>query len=145
MDNNSKIWLSSPHMGGTEQKYIKEAFDANWIAPLGPNVQGFEKDLVSYIGSGKTVASLSAGTAAIHLALIMSGVISGDEVLCQTFTFSASANPIHYQGATPVFIDSESSTWNMCPVALEKAIVDRIAKEKKTKGNYCGALVWYAC
>jgi dTDP-4-amino-4,6-dideoxygalactose transaminase len=130
---NTKIWLSSPHMGGEEQKYIKEAFDANWIAPLGPNVQGFEKDLELYIGSGKTVASLSAGTAAIHMALIMSGVVYGDEVLCQTFTFSASANPIHYQGAIPVFIDSEAATWNMCPLALEEAIIDRTAKGNKPK------------
>jgi len=129
----AKIWLSSPHMGGEEQKYINEAFDANWIAPLGPNVQGFEKDLELYVGSGKSVASLSAGTAAIHLALVMAGVVSGDEVLCQTFTFSASANPIHYQGATPVFVDSEAATWNMCPVALEKAISDRIAKGVKPK------------
>lgn len=129
----SKIWLSSPHMGGTEQKYIKEAFDANWIAPLGPNVNGFEQDLKSYLSDAKEVAVLSSGTAAIHLGLILSGVKPGDEVICQTMTFSASANPIAYQGATPVFIDSEQETWNMCPEALQEAIEDRIAKGKKPK------------
>lgn len=128
-----KIWLSSPHMGGTEQKYIQEAFDANWIAPLGPNVSGFENDLESYLVSENKVAALSSGTAALHLALIQLGVTSGDEVICQSMTFSASANPIVYQGATPIFIDSESDTWNLCPIALEEAIKDRIAKGKKPK------------
>jgi dTDP-4-amino-4,6-dideoxygalactose transaminase len=130
---NSKIWLSSPHMGGTEQNYIQEAFDANWIAPLGPNVAGFEQDLESYLGNEVHVGALSSGTAALHLGLILLGVQSGDEVICQTMTFSASANPILYQGATPVFIDSELETWNLCPIALEKAIVDRIEKGKKPK------------
>lgn len=130
---NSKIWLSSPHMGGTEQNYIKEAFDTNWIAPLGPNVIGFEKDLESYLKEDTHAACLSSGTAAIHLALVQLGVTLNDEVLCQSMTFSASANPIMYQGATPVFIDSESQTWNMCPIHLETAIKDRIAKGKTPK------------
>ncbi|MEQ6123428.1 aminotransferase class I/II-fold pyridoxal phosphate-dependent enzyme [Pseudotenacibaculum sp. MALMAid0570] len=129
----SKIWLSSPHMGGEELKYIREAFDTNWIAPLGPNVSGFEKDLEEYNGHGCRVACLSSGTAAIHLALILSGVKRGDEVLCQSFTFSATANPIIYQGAKPIFIDSESDTWNMCPNHLEIAIKDKIAKGIKPK------------
>ena len=130
---NSKIWLSSPHMGGNEQKYVQEAFDTNWVAPLGPNVTGFEKDLEHYIKENKHVAALSSGTSAIHLALILLGIKAGDEVICQSFTFSASANPILYQGATPIFIDSEPETWNICPKALEKAIKDRIAKGKKPK------------
>ncbi|MDF2553883.1 MAG: aminotransferase class I/II-fold pyridoxal phosphate-dependent enzyme [Chryseobacterium sp.] len=130
---NSKIWLSSPHMGGTELKYIHEAFDANWVAPLGPNVDGFEKDLENFLNTDVKVAVLSAGTAALHLALIECGVEYGDEVICQSMTFSASANPIAYCGATPVFIDSEKETWNMCPVALEEAIEDRISKGKKPK------------
>ena len=125
---NSKIWLSSPHMGGNEQKYVQEAFDTNWVAPLGPNVTGFEQDLEHYIKENKHVAALSSGTSAIHLALILLGIKAGDEVICQSFTFSASANPILYQGATPIFIDSEPETWNICPKALEKAIKDRIAK-----------------
>lgn len=131
--NNPKIWLSSPHMGGTEQNYIKEAFDANWVAPLGPNVNGLEQDLESYLGNNAHVGALSSGTAAIHLGLILLGVQAGDEVLCQSMTFSASANPILYQGATPVFIDSEKQTWNLCPVALEAAIIDRINKGKQPK------------
>ena len=129
----NKIWLSSPHMGGTEQNYIQEAFDANWIAPLGPNVTGFEHDLENYLGNQVNVGALSSGTAAIHLGLILLGVQAGDEVLCQSFTFSASANPILYLGATPVFIDSEAQTWNLCPIALEAAIIDRIQKGKKPK------------
>jgi len=129
----SKIWLSSPHMGGSEQKFIKEAFDSNWVAPLGPNVSGFENDLESYIGENKAIAALSSGTAAIHLGLVLLGVKAGDEVICQSFTFSASANPILYQGAHPIFVDSERETWNMCPIALEEAIVDRISKGKRPK------------
>ncbi len=129
----SKIWLSSPHMGGNEQKYINEAFDSNWVAPLGPNVTGFENDLESYVGEQKHIAALSSGTAAIHLGLILLNVKAGDEVLCQSFTFSASANPILYQGAHPIFIDSEEDTWNMCPTSLEDAIVDRIKKGKLPK------------
>lgn len=130
---NDKIWLSSPHMGGNELKYIHEAFDANWVAPLGPNVNGFEEDLEHYLKSDVKVAALSAGTAALHLALIECGVEAGDEVICQSMTFSASANPIAYQGAIPVFVDSEPDTWNICPVALETAIKDRIAKGKTPK------------
>lgn len=131
--NNQKIWLSSPHMGGNEQKYVNEAFDTNWVAPLGPNVNGFEQDLESYLGHDAAVGALSSGTAAIHLGLILLGVQAGDVVLCQSMTFSASANPILYQGATPVFIDSESQTWNLCPIALEQAIVSEMAKGKKPK------------
>lgn len=130
---SEKIWLSSPHMGGGELKYIHEAFDANWIAPLGPNVNGFEEDLVNYLNADVYVAALSAGTAALHLALIECGVGAGDEVICQSMTFSASANPIAYQGATPIFVDSETDTWNICPKFLREAIVDRIAKGKKPK------------
>ena len=130
---NSKIWLSSPHMGGNEQKFVQEAFDTNWVAPLGPNVIRFEQDLENYLNNNVYVAALSSGTAAIHLGLVLLGVQYGDEVICQSFTFSASANPILYLGATPVFIDSELDTWNMCPIALEAAIVDRISKGKKPK------------
>jgi dTDP-4-amino-4,6-dideoxygalactose transaminase len=128
-----KIWLSSPHMGGTEQQFVQEAFNTNWIAPLGPHVNGFEANLEAYLGGEVHVACLSSGTAAIHLALIQLGVGYGDEVLCQSFTFCGSANPIVYQGALPVFIDSEPDTWNMCPEALESAIKDRILKGKKPK------------
>ncbi len=131
--NSTKIWLSSPHMGGGEQKYVQEAFDTNWIAPLGPNVSGFEEDLANYLGANSYVAALSSGTAALHLALIVLGVQAGDEVICQSMTFSASANPIVYLGATPIFIDSEEQTWNMCPRALEVAIMDRISLGKKPK------------
>lgn len=133
MTNKTKIWLSSPHMGGNEQKYIQEAFNNNWIAPLGPNVTGLEEDLKNYLNTTKEIAALSSGTAAIHLSLILLGVKAGDEVLCQSLTFSASANPIIYQGATPIFIDSENETWNMCPNALEEAIIDRINQGKKPK------------
>lgn len=117
-----KIWLSSPHMGGGEQKYVQEAFDTNWVAPLGPNVSGFEQDLERYLGASVAVAALSSGTAALHLGLILLGVQAGDDVICQSMTFSASANPIAYLGATPVFVDSEMDTWNMCPIALEDAL-----------------------
>ena len=130
---NDKIWLSSPHMGGTELEYIQQAFDANWVAPLGPNVNGFESDLEKFLGAGVKVAALSAGTAALHLALIECGVGYGDEVICQSMTFSASANPIAYQGAVPVFVDSEEETWNMSPQYLREAIEDRISKGKKPK------------
>lgn len=129
----NKIYLSSPHMGGTEQKYVNEAFETNWVAPLGPHVTGFETDLESYLGSGVHVAALSSGTAALHLALILLGVERGDEVICQSMTFSASANPIVYQGATPIFVDSEPETWNICPIHLEEAIKDRMSKGKKPK------------
>jgi len=120
-------------MGGAEQKYVQEAFDTNWVAPLGPNVDNFEKALADYTGQGTHVAALSSGTAAIHLALILLGVSNGDEVLCQSFTFSASANPIAYLGATPIFIDSEKDTWNISPALLEKAILERMANGKKPK------------
>ena len=117
-----KIWLSSPHMGGNELKYIHEAFDQNWVAPLGPNVSNFEKRLEKQLGGSHHVAALSSGTSALHLALIQLGVMHGDYVICQSMTFSASANPILYQGAIPVFIDSEKDTWNLCPEALESAL-----------------------
>ena len=120
-------------MGGTEQSYVKEAFDSNWVAPLGPNVTYFEQALEDYIGGQVHVAALSSGTAAIHLALELLGVSKGDEVLCQSFTFSASANPIMYLGATPVFVDSETDTWNISPELLEKAILERISNGKKPK------------
>ncbi|CAN1531435.1 WecE Predicted pyridoxal phosphate-dependent enzyme apparently involved in regulation of cell wall biogenesis [Flavobacteriaceae bacterium] len=129
----SKIWLSSPHMGGTEQQFIKEAFDANWVAPLGPNVNGFESDLEDYLKENIFIGALSSGTAALHLGLIILGVQAGDEVICQSFTFSASVNPILYLGAIPIFVGSESKTWNMCAVTLEEAILDRISKGKKPK------------
>ncbi|WP_343557293.1 DegT/DnrJ/EryC1/StrS family aminotransferase [Sphingobacterium sp.] len=130
---SDKIWLSSPHMGGNELKYIHDAFDNNWVAPLGPNVNGFEQDLEKFLKANIKVAALSAGTAALHLALIECGVGYGDEVICQSMTFSASANPIAYQGAVPVFVDSEIETWNMCPLALREAVRDRFAKGKKPK------------
>lgn len=130
---DSKIWLSSPHMGGKEQSYVNKAFETNWIAPLGPHVNGFESDLQNYLKEDSHVAVLSSGTAALHLALILLNVKEGDEVICQSKTFSASANPIVYQGATPIFIDSETDTWNMCPETLEIAIQDRIKKGKKPK------------
>ena len=133
MENTSKIWLSSPHMGGSEQKFVNEAFDTNWVAPLGPNVTGFESDLEQYLKGDSYVAALSSGTAAIHLGLVLLDVNPGDEVICQSFTFSASANPIRYLGAIPIFVDSEPETWNICPVKLEEAVVDRIAKGKKPK------------
>ena len=126
MEKN-KIWLSPPHMGGNEQKYIQEAFDSNWIAPVGSNIDYFEQNLEKYLGSHH-VAVLNSGTAAIHLGLILLGVQAGDTVICQSMTFSASANPILYQGATPIFIDSEFETWNLCPIALEEAIVDSMSK-----------------
>lgn len=119
------------HMSGNEQKFIQEAFDSNWVVPLGPNVNGFEADLEAFVGEDKKVVALSAGTAAVHLALIACGVKAGDEVLCQSFTFCASANPITYLGAKPIFIDSEADTWNMDPELLEQAILDRINKTGK--------------
>ena len=115
------------HMSGQEQKFIQEAFDTNWVVPLGPNVNGFEADLEAFVGQDKRVVALSAGTAALHLALIACGVEAGDEVLVQSFTFCASSNPIVYLGATPIFVDSEAESWNMDPELLEQAIVDRIA------------------
>ena len=124
-----KIWLSLAEMGGREQEFIQEAFDTNWVVPLGPNVNGFEEDLTRYLGEpGKHVVALSAGTAALHLGLVMLGVGRDDEVICQSFTFSASANPITYQGAKPIFVDSEPDTWNMSPALLRQAIEDRIAQ-----------------
>ena len=133
----NRIWLSLAHMGGREQEFIQEAFDTNWVVPLGPNVNAFEKALRDFLiengklkveNEGKQVVALSAGTAALHLGLILLGVGEGDEVICQSFTFSASANPIAYLGATPVFVDSEVDTWNMDPVLLEEAIKDRVEK-----------------
>lgn len=127
-----KIYLSSPHMGGEEIKFVTEAFEANWISPVGPHINAFEEELAAY-NSVKYCAALSSGTAAIHLALIMLDVNPGDEVICSSFTFSGSCNPIRYQQAIPVFVDSETDSWNMDPVLLEQAIKDRIAKGKKPK------------
>lgn len=126
-----RIYLCLAHMGGQEQKFIQEAFDTNWVVPLGPNVNGFEADLEAFVGEGKKVVVLSAGTAAVHLSLLACGVGPGDEVICQSFTFCASANPITYLGGVPVFVDSERDTWNMDPQLLEEAIVDRIRKTGK--------------
>lgn len=124
---NKRIYLCLAHMGGMEMKYIQEAFDTNWVVPLGPNVNGFEEDLKRFMGGEKEVVALSAGTAAVHLALLACGVGPGDEVLVQSFTFCASANPVAYLGAIPVFVDSEPDTWNMDPVLLERAINDRLS------------------
>ena len=121
MNDNNKIWLSPPHISGNEKKYVDEAFDQNWIAPAGPHLDQFE-DEISRFSNGHEVAVLSSGTAAIHLSLILLGIKKDDIVLCSSFTFSASVNPVIYQGATPVFIDSEQETWNMDPVLLEDAI-----------------------
>ena len=135
-----RIWLSLAHMSGREQEFIQEAFDTDWVVPLGPNVNAFEKSLGDFLienesienkelkNTGKQVVALSAGTAALHLGLILLGVQPGDEVICQSFTFAASANPIAYLEATPVFVDSEKETWNMDPVLLEEAIKDRLEK-----------------
>ena len=131
-----RILLSYVHMGGTERDWVEKAFESEWIVPLGPNVDEFEHRLEKYLGAPNVVA-LSAGTAAIHLALVALGVGSGDEVICQSFTFAASANPIKYQGADPVFVDSEPDTWNMLPDALEEAIIDR----KKQTGHYPKAII----
>lgn len=131
-DSYPRIYLSSPHMGGDELKYVQEAFDTNWIAPLGANVDEFENSLQKYIG-GNYAAAVTSGTSAIHLALILCGVKAEDEVICQSFTFSASANPIRYLGAAPVFVDSEPETWNMDPELLEEAIKDRMKSGKKPK------------
>lgn len=128
---HKRIYLCLAHMSGNEQKFIQEAFDTNWVVPLGPNVNGFEQDLKEFVGQNKEVVALSAGTAAIHLALLACGVGPGDEVLVQSFTFCASSHPITYLGATPVFVDSERDTWNMDPALLEEAIKDRIAKTGK--------------
>ena len=127
----NRIWLSSPHIDGNELAYVQDAFATNWIAPLGPNVDGFERDLEDFLGANMHAAALSSGTAALHLALVILGIKHGDEVICQSMTFSASANPIVYQGATPVFVDSEDSTWNMSPELLEAAILDRLHRGRK--------------
>lgn len=130
---DSKIWLSPPHLSGDEITYIQQAIQENWVAPVGPNITSFENNLQNYLNANKHIVALNSGTSAIHLALILAGVTSGDEVICQSFTFAASANPIVYLGGVPVFVDSEKETWNMCPVLLEEAIVDRIRKGKKPK------------
>lgn len=130
---DKKIWLSPPHMGGEELYFIQQAFQENWIAPLGPNVSGFEQDIEQYLGEDKYVAALSSGTAAMHLALVLLGIGVGDEVLCQSLTFAASVNPVLYVGATPVFIDSEPNSGNMCPHLLEEAIEHRLKHGKKPK------------
>jgi dTDP-4-amino-4,6-dideoxygalactose transaminase len=132
MSHSPKIWLSSPHMGPNEFEFVREAFETNWIAPLGPHVNGFETDLCTFTNV-QYAAALSSGTAALHLGLIELGVAAGDDVICQSFTFSASANPIVYQGATPVFVDSEPDTWNISPVFLRNAIENRLSKGKSVK------------
>lgn len=131
--SQDKIWLSSPHMGGAEQEFVNQAFATNWVAPLGPNVTGFEQDLEAYQGQNSHIAVLSSGTAAIHLALVQAGVGPGDEGICQSFTFCGTTNPVLYLGATPILVDSEPQTWNMCPQALKHAVDDRIARGKKPK------------
>lgn len=123
-----RVYLCLAHMSGNEMAYIKEAFDTNWVVPLGPNVNGFEKDLEEFVGEGKRVVALCSGTSAVHLSLIACGVGEGDEVMVQSFTFCASSNPVKYLGATPVFVDSERETWNMNPQLLDEAIADRVAK-----------------
>ena len=130
---DKRIYLCLAHMSenGAEQRFIKEAFDTNWVVPLGPNVNGFEEDLEKFVGEGKRVVALSSGTAAVHLGLLASGVGPGDEVIVQSFTFCASSHPITYLGAKPVFVDSEPDTWNMDPDLMETAIQDRIAKTGK--------------
>lgn len=128
---NDRIYLSLAHMGGREQEFIKEAFDTNWVVPLGPNVNAFEQALAEYVGEGRHVVALSAGTAAVHLGLLQLGVQPGDEVICQSFTFAASANPVTYLSGIPVFVDSEPDTWNMSPEFLEEAILDRKARTGK--------------
>ena len=139
MSERKRIYLCLAHMSdeGLEQKYIKEAFDTNWVVPLGPNVNGFEKDLEAFVGENKRVVALSAGTAAVHLGLLNCGVKPGNEVIVQSFTFCASSHPITYLGATPVFVDSEKDSWNMDPELLEKAIIDR----KEKTGKYPKAIV----
>ena len=131
--NSNRIYLSLAHLGGQESKYINDAFENNWITSGGPNVEQFENDIKNYLETDCFPVALNSGTSALHLGLILLGVSSGDEVICQSLTFVASANPIVYQGATPIFVDSETKTWNMCPVSLEQAIVDRISKGKKPK------------
>ena len=131
--NKDKIWISRPHMGGNEMKYIQEAIDTNWVSTVGTNIIAFEQSLENYLGHDKYVTALNSGTSAIHLGLILLGVTAGDVVICQSLTFAASANPILYLGATPVFVDSEHQTWNLCPVFLEDAILDQISKGKKPK------------
>jgi len=140
----NKIWLSPPHMSGEELKYVHEAFESNWIAPLGPHVDEFENEMCNYLGATHA-AALSSGTAAIHLALIFLGVKSGDEVICQSFTFSASANPIVYQQATPIFIDSEKETWNLDPHLLEDAINVGIKRGKRPKAVIAVHLYGQSC
>ena len=144
MMEKERVLLCLAHMSGKEMDFIKEAFDQNWVVPLGPNVNGFEDDLAAFVNRTadgrnlhKEVVALSAGTAAIHLGLVQLGVGKDDEVICQSFTFSASANPVVYQGATPVFVDSEPTTWNMDPELLEKAIIDR----KEKTGKYPKAII----
>lgn len=139
MSDRKRIYLCLAHMSedGAEQRYVKEAFDTNWVVPLGPNVNGFEKDIEEFVGEGKRVVALSAGTAAVHLGLLNCGVKAGDEVIVQSFTFCASTHPVTYLGATPVLVDSEPDTWNIDPELMEKAIVDR----KEKTGKYPAAIV----
>ena len=130
--SQNRIYLCLAHMSGNEQKFIQEAFDTNWVVPLGPNVNGFEADLDAFVGENKKTVALSAGTAAVHLALLACGVGPGDEVIVQSFTICASSHPITYLGATPIFMDSECETWNMDPKLLEEAIKDHIKKQENS-------------
>ena len=141
---NEKIWLSSPHMGGKEQVYVQQAFDTNWIAPLGPHVDGFEKDLANFTGS-KHVAALSSGTSAIHLALILLGVKAGDEVICQSFTFSASANPIAYPGGYTNFYRLRRRHLEYLPRSPSGSYYRQVSQRQKTKSHYPCSFIWYAC
>ena len=136
--SHNRIHLCLAHMSGTEQKYINDAFDTNWVAPLGPNVNDFETELEIFLNNDKKVVALTSGTAAIHLALVSCGVKSGDEVITQSFTFCASANPITYLGARPIFVDSELETWNMDPVLLEEAIKEIISLGSVCRGHTPG-------
>ncbi|MGV0978553.1 DegT/DnrJ/EryC1/StrS family aminotransferase [Empedobacter falsenii] len=129
----TKIWLSSPHLSGNEMKYIQDAFDKNWITSIGDNIDGFEFDIQKVLNTSNPIVALNSCTSVLHLALILLGVKNGDEVITQTLTFCGSTNPIVYCGATPIFVDSEKYTWNLCPIALEEAIKDRIAKGKTPK------------
>ncbi|MCH4553828.1 DegT/DnrJ/EryC1/StrS family aminotransferase [Aestuariibaculum lutulentum] len=133
MSSNKRIYLSSPHMSGLEQDFVNHAFETNWIAPVGDNIEGFESDLENFLNNKAYAIALNSGTSAIHLALLLLGITKGDEVLCQSFTFVASVNPVIYAGAAPVFVDSEAETWNMSPELLEEAIQNRIENHKKPK------------
>ncbi len=133
MENLTKIWLSSPHMGTGEKRFLQDAFDTNWVAPVGPHLTAFEAEIAKYLNEDVYVAALNSGTSALHLGLILLGIEKGDEVICQSMTFTATANPVVYEGAIPVFVDSEADTWNMSPYWLQKAIEKRLSRGKMPK------------